>query len=261
MSTVSSLNPFEIFFQDSVYLELKNHLYSYLRRKDEIGKFLAGGGREGILLELGSGISPVTEVNPKTVFTDISWRALEFLRLKEGAKRASAMDAVRMAIGTGRIATVVCSEVLEHIPDDQSALEEIARILKPGGSLILTVPLHDYLYAFDDRFVGHERRYRMRDLAESLRRAGFTGFRFSKVMGLFDKAAALTAILIFWIAAPLMKSREKRANRHVILKWILPFYKALNQIYCFLVKWEARIFPLALTNVILISCRKAGPKE
>ncbi|HNV87014.1 MAG TPA: class I SAM-dependent methyltransferase [Candidatus Omnitrophota bacterium] len=260
MSTVSSLNPFEIFFQDSVYLELKNHLYSYLRRKDEIRKFLAGTG-DGILLELGSGISPVTEVGPKTVFTDISWQALEFLRVKENIKRVAAMDAVRMAIGTGRISTVVCSEVLEHIPDDQSALEEIARILKPGGVLILTVPLHAYLYAFDDRFVSHERRYRMRNLAESLRRLGFTGFRFSKVMGLFDKAAALTAILIFWAMAPLMKSREKKANRHVILKWILPFYKALNRIYCFLVKWEAKIFPLALTNVILISCRKAGLAE
>jgi len=260
MPTVSSLNPFEIFFQDSIYLELKNHLYSYLRRKDEIGKFLGAAG-EGMILELGSGISPVTEIGKKIVYSDISWRALEFLRAKEGADRVVAMDAVRMALASERVATVVCSEVLEHIPKDMEALSEIARVLKPGGLLILTVPLHNYLYAFDDRFVGHERRYRMRELAETLRGLGFTGFRFSKVMGLFDKAAALAAISVFWIAAPLMKSREKKANRHVLLKLIFPFYKFLNQVYCFLVKWEARIFPLALTNVILISCRKSGGKK
>jgi 2-polyprenyl-3-methyl-5-hydroxy-6-metoxy-1,4-benzoquinol methylase len=33
-----------------------------------------------------------------------------------------------------------CFDVLEHIPDDQRALEELARAVRPGGGLILTVP-------------------------------------------------------------------------------------------------------------------------
>lgn len=35
---------------------------------------------------------------------------------------------------------ILCSEVLEHIPDPNKALDEFARLLKPGGKLILTVP-------------------------------------------------------------------------------------------------------------------------
>jgi len=35
---------------------------------------------------------------------------------------------------------VVCTEVLEHVPDDGAAVSEIARILKPGGYLVLSVP-------------------------------------------------------------------------------------------------------------------------
>ena len=35
---------------------------------------------------------------------------------------------------------VICSEVMEHIPDDAQAAEEIFRVLKPGGSLVVSVP-------------------------------------------------------------------------------------------------------------------------
>src|SRR3712207_8881866 len=35
---------------------------------------------------------------------------------------------------------VIASEVLEHIPDDARAMAEIARVLKPGGTVAVTVP-------------------------------------------------------------------------------------------------------------------------
>lgn len=35
---------------------------------------------------------------------------------------------------------ILCSEVLEHVPDPTKALDEFARLLKPGGTLILTAP-------------------------------------------------------------------------------------------------------------------------
>ncbi len=37
---------------------------------------------------------------------------------------------------------VVASEVLEHVPDIQKALRELARVLRPGGKVVMTVPLH-----------------------------------------------------------------------------------------------------------------------
>lgn len=35
---------------------------------------------------------------------------------------------------------ILCSEVLEHVPESTHALDEFARLLKPGGTLILTAP-------------------------------------------------------------------------------------------------------------------------
>lgn len=68
--------------------------------------------------------------------------------------------------------------VLEHIPDEQKALQEIRRVLRPGGTAILQVPVfNDVLETYeyeqpDPRETGHVRRYG-RDLGQRLTASGF----------------------------------------------------------------------------------------
>lgn len=69
--------------------------------------------------------------------------------------------------------SIICFNVLEHIPDDQGALRRFAELLTPGGRLLLLVPAHPLLFGATDRAVGHERRYRRRPLAALLAGAGF----------------------------------------------------------------------------------------
>lgn len=52
-------------------------------------------------------------------------------------------DVTALAFGGNRFDAVVSLDVLEHVPDYRTALCEFARVLKPGGSLVLTVPFHD----------------------------------------------------------------------------------------------------------------------
>ena len=49
-------------------------------------------------------------------------------------------DALRLPFPDDTFDRIIASEVLEHVPDDQVALDEIFRVLKPGGTLAATVP-------------------------------------------------------------------------------------------------------------------------
>jgi len=52
-------------------------------------------------------------------------------------------DATRLSFATASIDVVVSSDVLEHVPNFRAALSEFARVTRPGGTLILTVPFLD----------------------------------------------------------------------------------------------------------------------
>ncbi len=51
-------------------------------------------------------------------------------------------------------------DVLEHIEGDDAVLEEIRRVLRPDGALLLTVPAFMFLFGRQDRMSDHKRRYR-----------------------------------------------------------------------------------------------------
>ena len=72
-----------------------------------------------------------------------------------------------------RFDTVVCLNVLEHIEQDEQALATLAKVLTPGGRLVLQVPAMRRIYGEIDRAIGHHRRYEKGDMEAKLRRQGF----------------------------------------------------------------------------------------
>lgn len=56
------------------------------------------------------------------------------------ARPALKMDLTKCAFQRGQFDLVVCNHVLEHIPDDAQALQELAGLLRPGGYAVLQVP-------------------------------------------------------------------------------------------------------------------------
>lgn len=63
-------------------------------------------------------------------------------------------------------------DVLEHIEDDVAALRALRQLLKPGGSILLTVPAHAWLWSQHDVKLHHFRRYTKKTLRQCCDEAG-----------------------------------------------------------------------------------------
>jgi SAM-dependent methyltransferase len=70
--------------------------------------------------------------------------SLDRYRVKDGLNILS--DLSELPLAGGSFNSVFCSQVLEHVPDPSQVLSELARILKPGGTLLLSVPHLAYLH-------------------------------------------------------------------------------------------------------------------
>ncbi|MDO8848035.1 MAG: class I SAM-dependent methyltransferase [Coriobacteriia bacterium] len=67
---------------------------------------------------------------------------------------------------------VTALDVLEHLDDDISAALEIARVLRPGGIALVTVPAFAWLWGPHDTLNAHQRRYRRFEIEQTVTAAG-----------------------------------------------------------------------------------------
>jgi SAM-dependent methyltransferase len=67
---------------------------------------------------------------------------------------------------------VALLDVLEHVEEDEAALASIARKLKPGGKILITVPAHPWLWSAHDEVNHHKRRYTRKTLRRAIGAAG-----------------------------------------------------------------------------------------
>jgi SAM-dependent methyltransferase len=91
------------------------------------------------------------------------------------------VDAARLPFGDGSFDRVIAAEVLEHIDDDRTAVDELARVLRPGGVIAVTVPAYlpeRICWALSGEYHapfvagGHTRIYHEWQLRDRLRTAG-----------------------------------------------------------------------------------------
>jgi SAM-dependent methyltransferase len=131
------------------------------------------------VLEVGAGHGTFTEIlsarGARVVATDVSQRCADVLRERfAGDERVTVVHGGADAVaGLPPFDSAVLINVLEHIPDDDGALSDLAATLKPGGRLILWVPAFQLLYSDFDRKIGHHRRYQKGELRAQLTRAGY----------------------------------------------------------------------------------------
>jgi SAM-dependent methyltransferase len=108
------------------------------------------------------------------IASDFVPEPLERLAEREPGLPVVQFDIVNCPLPSASVEAVVMLNVLEHIADDWKAVDEVARILKPGGVLVVEVPAGPHLYDVYDEYLQHERRYTAQRLASLLRASGLT---------------------------------------------------------------------------------------
>lgn len=251
--TLPGGNRFEAFFADDAYVRLKNRLYNYLLRRRAVRKCL-GPQEGGWILEVGSGLSPMTEVSDRTVYSELSFAALRTLRRRGEKGRYVVADAERLPFRAGAFSRVVCSEVLEHLPEDRQALREIASVLTQEGNLILTFPHRRAYFARDDRFVNHLRRYELAEMTARLDEAGLKTTRIEKVLGPLEKLTAMAFVAMIPLVEGVRRRRRRVRGSEGTLSpgWSASFFGAVNRLYAGLVWLDARLVPRRFSSVLLI---------
>jgi 2-polyprenyl-3-methyl-5-hydroxy-6-metoxy-1,4-benzoquinol methylase len=116
--------------------------------------------------------------------------------------------------------TVITLNVVEHIQDDQSAIENAKTLLRIGGKLIVLVPAIPGLYNSLDRHLGHFRRYTKTELRELIEKTGlkFGGCR-------YFNAAAIPG---WWYSGSLLKEKIVTPSKLRFFNRMVPLFRIID---------------------------------
>ena len=221
------------------------------------------------VLDLGCGegrhvIAAYLEAGVHSVGVDLSLQDLsrardkftDFQQADDASRQLSltSADALSLPFADNTFDKIICSEVLEHIPDYQSVLLEIQRILKPGGLLCVSVPRHwpeKICWWLSEEYHlvpgGHVRIFDAQELGSQIEARGFSRYYRHWAHGLHSP--------YWWLQCLFWKTRESNwliRQYHRLLVWDLMEKPAFTRVL------ERALNPL-LGKSIVMYFRKEVP--
>lgn len=116
-----------------------------------------------------------------------------------------------------RVDTIVALNVLEHLKDDISVLNNLYDKLTDGGNLIIIVPAHKFLFNNLDVITGHYRRYDREEILKKISKAKFA----IKKCFYFN----FTAIFGWYVNGNILKKSQINYTAMNLYNKIIPFFR------------------------------------
>lgn len=198
-------------------------------------------------LEIGPGMRPRLPIGG-TLFIDLSTAAVAALRRLGG--RAKTGEITALPYGDAAFDLVCAFDIVEHAANDQRALAEIARVLRPGGTLVLSVPLYMSAWTFFDELVGHFRRYEPGDLQALLATHGFT-LEQSAAFGMQPRSQLLLRFGMWWV-------RNRYAHA---MRWYNAVVMPLGLLLQPRLKFVPGLVGDPQVDEVVLVCRRAGSRS
>jgi SAM-dependent methyltransferase len=163
-----------------------------------LDRFIAAHATDRRTLDIGAQNGPYGAHFPRRVGLDI----------RPGAGVRIIGDAQALGIRDAAFEVVLCTEVLEHLPEPQKAIDEIFRVLEPGGSLLLTTrflfPIHDAphdYFRFTKYGLRHLlRRFEIVELREETGTVGTLAVLLQRI-GMQAETLGWTPLRALWLVA------------------------------------------------------------
>ncbi|MHA1670002.1 MAG: class I SAM-dependent methyltransferase [Promethearchaeota archaeon] len=150
----------------------------------------------------------------------------------------------------------ICAlDVLEHVKDDKKAVSEINRILRRRGLLVITVPHRKKYYSYQDKIIGHYRRYEIEDIFNLFQDFDFKFIRYFGVYGQLMKISFIQSNNPSKTEESLLLLRKKYETDILFRKLWIQFVNITKK----LMKIDAKFQPKRkIMNIAFIFTKKSS---
>lgn len=236
--------------------DLESTYWWYVGRRsiiEEVLKKYVAGFSYNYLLDLGCGTGINFDIFKKfanhVVGIDNSSEALYYAH-QRGFATTRLANIAKLDYADSSIGIITILDVLEHLPNEETVLREVSRILGPEGLLIITVPAYQFLWSEHDIALYHERRYTAGSIRSILEKNNFQIIKLSYIISFL-----LPLIISYRVLRGVVNIFYKSAPKtsHVILP------ATINNFFIFLLRTEAKLirrFSLPAGTSILVVAKK-----
>lgn len=217
------------------------------RLLDALVTVIARECKRPTILDVGCGTGINLSVLGKhgdTFGSDASEEALHFSKSRGiDVLVRSQVESLPFAASTFDLVTAL--DMLEHVDDDLGALDELSRVTREKGVLLITVPAYGFLWSEHDEALHHRRRYAASELRNKLTNAGFEVERITYYI-----AFLFFPILFMRFVQSVTRTSIHAKTSHVILPgWLNSLLIAILGFERFLLRWVN--FPFGVSIVCL----------
>lgn len=207
----------------------------------------------GVMLDVGVGERPYATLfaphvsrylgleYPPVVFGNLNPDLWSYIHVVHGIIDVFG-DGQELPVASASVDTVLSLEVLEHLPSPERCVAEMARVLRPGGRLLLTVPFLQPLHQLPHDF----RRYTPRGLTDLLQAHGL---KIESLLPRGNVASAAGAVVAQWLLRHLAAKERKHDGAVMMSRWrgplVMPLI-ALTQAFFWVMERFARDDALCL---------------
>src|SRR3954469_15601373 len=183
------------------------------------------------VLEIGSGVGNLTQrllPRERYVASDINPLYLQTLGNLQADRpylRSSYCDVTDLATfpkDSAPYDTVICLNVIEHVPDDHASLRNIGSVLAEGGRAIVLVPQGQWNFGTLDELLGHRRRY---DDATLRTLAADCGFEVERIIP-FNRIGTVA----WYLNGKILRRRSFGLGQVLLLNALTPLFRLLDRL-------------------------------